>query len=670
MILDFSQNGVKAVFEITDNKKVLLRQFTRDGVEEIPDKNISLSSIVELQLAGKSHGLAARNINCASDATLLYVNHNYFDTEDGKELDFTLADDECEVVMHYRFYNGIAAVRTWSTVTAKTDIGIEYISSFACATYDFGLDARVYIPHNTNYYEGGWVDSTFAELGIFKTHIGPGKTLTIGNIGSWSSQEYQPTAAVIDGENGIMWQIEHNGTWSWEMAQAYSQHYLLLSGPSERRGAWYKELKAGESFTSVPACLTFGKSFNELIGEMTKYRRKIFKSNKEAAALPVIFNDYMNCLFGNPTTKKLIPIIDRAADVGAEYFCVDAGWYADGDWWNSVGEWKPCDWRFPNGIKEVLDKIRSRGMIPGLWLEIEVMGVACPILDRFDDECFFVRHGKKMIDSQRYQLDFRNEKVLRHVNEVIDRLVNEYGVGYIKCDYNIDTGIGTEINADSFGDGLMQHNAAYLRWIDEIKAKYPSLIIENCSSGGMRMDYASLSHFHLQSITDQTDYLLNATVAANSATGALPEQAAIWSYPLAIGDTDEVAFNMINSMLTRIHLSGNIANLSDEERSEVARGVACYKSLRDKIASFIPFYPTGLNKFTDDFACAGYKSDDECYLAVWRIRGERDSLEIPIECTSAEVIYPEKNECTLAIAENKLTVRLPKAKTAVVIKVK
>ena len=48
-------------------------------------------------------------------------------------------------------------------------------------------------------------------------------------------------------------------------------------------------------------------------------------------------------------------------------------WYADGFWWDAVGEWKPSQKRFPNGIKEVIDYIRSKGMIPGLWLELEVM---------------------------------------------------------------------------------------------------------------------------------------------------------------------------------------------------------------------------------------------------------------------------------------------------------
>lgn len=122
-------------------------------------------------------------------------------------------------------------------------------------------------------------------------------------------------------------------------------------------------------------------------------------------------------------------------------------------------------------------------------------------------------------------------KVQDYATSVIDRMVNEYGVGYIKMDYNINSGIGTEVDSDSLGDGLLEHNRAYLAWLDSIFCQYPDLIIENCGSGGMRMDYAMLSRHSIQSSSDQTDYIKNAAIAASCATALTPEQCAIWSYP-------------------------------------------------------------------------------------------------------------------------------------------
>ena len=177
-------------------------------------------------------------------------------------------------------------------------------------------------------------------------------------------------------------------------------------------------------------------------------------------------------------------------------------------------------------------------------------------------------------------LDFRNPEVIDHANEVIDRLVKEYGVGYIKMDYNIEPGIGTEYQADSFGDGLLQHERAYLKWLDDVFARYPDLVIENCSSGGQRMDYAMLKRYSIQSTSDQENYLNYASISANAPTGLTPEQAAVWSYPLLEGTTEEVVFNMVNAILLRVHQSGHLAQISPERRALVKEGLDYYKTIR------------------------------------------------------------------------------------------
>lgn len=124
-------------------------------------------------------------------------------------------------------------------------------------------------------------------------------------------------------------------------------------------------------------------------------------------------------------------------------------------------------------------------MIPGIWLEIEVMGTQCALAKTTDKSWFFQRHGTVVLDRDRYQLDFRNPDVRAYTRSVIDRLIQEYGIGYFKIDYNINAYTRTEYQADSAGDGLLEHNRAYLSWLDEIFAEYPDIVIENCSSGDL-----------------------------------------------------------------------------------------------------------------------------------------------------------------------------------------
>ena len=351
----------------------------------------------------------------------------------------------------------------------------------------------------------------------------------------------------------------------------------------------------------------------------------------------------------------MLPVIDKAAEAGAEYYCMDAGWYADGGWWDTVGEWQPCGWRF-------------KGMVPGIWLEIEVMGINSPVVKNFSDDCFFMRHGKRVIDHGRYQLDFRNQKVRDYATSVVDRLIADYGIGYLKIDYNIDAGSGTEVNADSFGDGLLSHNRAHLSWIEEIMDKYPELIVENCSSGGLRMDYAMLGLHQIQSVSDQEDYRHNAVIAANCATAVLPEQGAIWSYPMAKGDKNEAPFNMINSMLCRIHLSGEITELSDKQFAYVKEGVDCYKKLRNSIGKSCPSYPLGLNENFKDFATVAYAGEDGGYLSVWRLDGENDTIKIPLSCSSVQVLYPSDSTARASTDNACLSVTLPDKYQAVILK--
>jgi alpha-galactosidase len=379
---------------------------------------------------------------------------------------------------------------------------------------------------------------------------------------------------------------------------------------------------------------------------------------------------------GDPTTEKEIPLIDAAANIGCKYYCVDCGWYDDGPWWDGVGQWLPSKARFPNGILEVLDYIRAKGMIPGLWLELEVMGIECPLVKKVPQDWFFQRNGRPIIDRCRYQLDFRNPAVRDFADRVIDRLVKEYGVGYIKMDYNINAGAGTDLNADSAAAGLLEHTRVYLGWLDNVFKRYPELVIENCGSGGMRMEYSLLSRISIQSVTDQEDYLRMAAIACNCMTAVTPEQAAIWSYPLAGGDVEETVFNMVNAILLRIHQSGHLANLGEDRMRYVREGIAYHKKICDQLKNGLPFWPLGLASMSDEFLCAGIEYGNTLYLAVWCIGISGGTFNIPLHQTSGKecsvrCAYPDvlPIPVTWKPQESLLTVTM-KGKTARILEIK
>ena len=671
MILDVSQNGLSVVFEIDEDNKVALKNFSADNNVFQTERGLKWRPALELHISGGNqddhHG--AKYTGTSGFFSLRYEEHKYYKNEYGNKLELSLKDDKILAVINYQFYEGVSAVRTWTSVSniSCEGIGLEYVSSFAYTGLSTN-NPRILIPHNSWRCEANWKDYSVKDLGLDRNCEFSMKRIFASNTGMWSCKEYIPMAAFYDEKSTIMWQIESNGSWQWEISDIDDMLYLRLSGPTERDNQWYKELCPGESFESVKTCLTIGTNLNSALEAMANYRRIIFEDSENNKKMPVIFNDYMHCLWADPTTEKMIPVIDKAAEAGADYYCMDAGWYADGTWWETVGEWLPQKKRFPNGINEVFDYIRSKGMVPGIWLELEVMGIGCPLAKEFEDECFFMRHGKRVIDHGRYQLDFRNKKVREYTTSIVDRVVNEYGVGYIKTDYNIEGGVGTEVDSYSFGDGLLENNRAYLKWIDEIREKYPNLILEGCSSGGLRMDYAHLEKHHLLSVSDQENCKNTANIAAAISTAVLPEQSLVWSYPRKEDDENAVAFNMINSMLQRMNLSGEITELDNKQFALVKEGVECYKKIRGDIKDFTPFYPLGIPKYGDGWLCLGMKSPKRKLIAVWRMDSNKCELEIPLGFnTDAKILYPVESRGSIGKIGESLTVCLPDKYSAVII---
>jgi alpha-galactosidase len=691
--IEITENGLHLLFEITDERDVRLLHFGALPFEasSIPENKKPFYRLMELQLTGEDRAEYHGRTHRASypGLRMRYETHRDTRTAFGRKLEVELRDPATglKAVQHFQFYDGVQAMRCWVALKNEgtCEAGVEYVSSFALTgldkegTQDRDDKMRLTLPHNGWQSELQLRSYKLPELGMSHLIDRTSKRVSCSNTGSWSAAEFLPMAVLENEEAGtsLFWQIEHNGSWHWEIVDQADRLTLLLSGPTEHDNHWWVRLRPGQEFVSVPVAVgSVAGGFERAIGELTAYRRSIRRPNADNRELPIIFNDYMNCLWGDPTTAKLLPLIDAAAEAGCEYFCIDAGWYASGEWWDGVGEWLPSAERFPEGIKYVLDYIRSKGMVPGLWLELEVMGVNSPKLAEADESWFFKRHGKLVKDRSRYQLDFRNPKVIAHANEVIRRLVEDYGVGYIKMDYNINAGIGTETDADSFGDGLLQHNRAYLRWLDSVFERYPDLVIENCSSGGMRMDYAMLSRHSIQSTSDQENYVRYAAIAASSPVGLTPEQAAVWSYPLREGDDEEVVFNMVNALLLRVHQSGHLAELSPRRRELVKEALDYYKSIRKDIPEALPFWPLGLPTPQADWISLGLRKGDRAYVAVWRVRGGSPSAELPLPFAGRDldvrIAYPSAHDSSLAwdAAGGKLTVVLPKAQTARLIEIR
>ena len=678
------ENGLALYFEVSEKNNLYFYGIKNeeDAFEAPSDKTKELYTALEIRTTGANTGrhLGGKAIGFLCPELPEYISHEKTETAIGSLYIFTLKTSLLSIKLNYLLAKNSKTVRAWTEVKniSNSDVGLEYISSLSLVGLanvkgiSVDTDCRLMIPYNGWCREFNWSDLTLGEHGYHFNQVAATNRIYMSNTGTWSTKDSLPMACFYtpSKKEAFLWQIESNTAWSWEIADTGSLLYLRLNGPSEPYNGWWKNLKPGQTFESTKVALAYGEDFNSAIAEMTAYRRLIAHRVASDKSHPVIFNDYMQCLNADPTTEKLLPQIDAAAEAGCEIFVIDAGWYADASgWWGTIGAYEESKERFPDGFKKIFDYIRQKGMRPGLWVEPEDIGIESEKITEFDDEAFFVRHGKRVIERGRYQFDMRNEKVRSHLTAIIDRLVADYGIEYFKFDYNIDAGLGTERNSDSFCDGLYESGLAAVKWIDELQAKYPNLIIENCSSGGMRADYMQLQHYSVQSTTDVWENRHMVQLAAAAPTGVLPEQACIWCLPRTEFSDAEIASTLVNAMFRRIHLSAKTAWLNDSQKAILHEGIKVYKSTRHLVDKLSPFYPLEIPSAASDknIHCVGFKNEDNCFITVTNMENDAE-VSIPLDFTpkKAEIIYPTTIPCTVAISERSLTVSLKKLQGVVI----
>jgi alpha-galactosidase len=559
----------------------------------------------------------------------------------------TLHDGESTVGARATVTNSGSEPQLLTALSSFTMTGFAHVSP---QVRPWARNLHNWIPYSGWLSECRWRRHQLENVGVAQTvsidHDLPGcmRRHLVSNTGTWSSSDFLPMGMLEDPSAGIVWawEIAHNGSWSWELGDRERDVYLTIAGPSDALHQWRKELAPGESFVSVPvAVAVVDGDFSDAVGALTTTRRRARLPHEDNRTMRVVYNDWFN-IWGEPTTEKLLPVIAAAADVGAEVFCVDAGWHGEVEewteptepvmgipWWDAVGEWSPAANRFTGGLAAVLDEIRAHGMVPGLWLEPEVVGVRSPWLADLPPEAVFRRGGSAVQDRGRYQLDFRHAKVTAHLDAVVDRLVTELGVGYLKLDYNIEGGPGTEVDSDSPGDGLLQHNRAVIEWLNAVRRRHPDLIVEGCASGGNRLDQAMLAVVPMQSTSDQKDPLLYAAVAANARSVVTPEQCGTWAIPEPKHGPDLLALTMTNALLGRVLLSGRLQSLGDEQLAVVRRAIALYKELRADLGRSLPIWPCGVPGWSDEWLVSGAWTPARVLLAVWNRSDHDGAVTVP-----------------------------------------
>jgi alpha-galactosidase len=234
----------------------------------------------------------------------------------------------------------------------------------------------------------------------------------------------------------------------------------------------------------------------------------------------------------------LVDDIDVAAEVGAEMYVVDAGWFGNepNKWWNNVGDWFAGAW-LPNGLEPVREHARQRGLRFGLWVEIEAAG-ANSTLRKEHPDWLARRHGELLGEGnqQGRMLDLSKPEVAAWVESEIERIIRRYDLDMFRVDHNHSMGLGATCQSGGFVENtLWRYYDALYAIFDRLRAKFPQVVFQNCCGGGGRLDLGMLSHFHN---TEESDWMRQprGLLIHNGLTMSLPPEILLRTFGTEAGE--------------------------------------------------------------------------------------------------------------------------------------
>lgn len=429
-------------------------------------------------------------------------------------------------------------------------------------------------------------EDSFSNLGLDTSWARYGvKCERFGEVGSMSNRGHFPFAAVEDKERGIVWAAMIEAPSSWQMEVYAEKETCALSGglADYEFGHWRKNIAPGESFATHKAFLTVQRSVLACCNAFVAEQEQRLEVPSSEESMPVLFNEYCTT-WGCPSAENINAILKAIEPFPIDTFVIDCGWYKPDDkgWCNAIGDWRESRALFPEGISAVSSAIRAAGKHPGIWFEFEVAGR--------DSDCFYdeskllKRDGHIITGKNRRFLDLRLPKVQEYLKERMLDFLRKNGFEYIKIDYNDSLGIGCD-SADGAapGEGGRRIAEESLVWLAKLKEAVPGLVIENCSSGGSRIEPLRMSQVSMCSFSDAHECNEIPLVAANVSRVIPARQMQIWAVLREGESVSRTVYSLCAAMMGRICLSGDVLHLDEERVRLIQEGLEFYQQVKDVV---------------------------------------------------------------------------------------
>ena len=348
------------------------------------------------------------------------------------ELLVTLRDSyyPLTVVLHYRLHETYDLIERWAEITNQGDTPV---------TLERVWSALWHLPQGGAYRLAHCSGRHLDEWRLNREPLQPGVKVKESRRIT-TSHHAKPWFAVdrgtADEGQGEVWfgALAWSGNWKLAAEVTDFGSTRIGLGVNDWDFAW--RLQPGETFTTPPSLAGYTTGgFGAASRTCHDYvRDQLLPHGKQLH--PVLYNSW-EAVFFDVSEESQIAVAELAAQMGVELFVMDDGWFHRRVIDNAgLGDWWPDATKFPQGMKPLIDRVNTLGMDFGLWLEPEMVNPDSELYRAHPDWVIhFPNRARTELRSQLI-LNLGRTDVQEYLIDVLDRLLSEHNITFIKWDMN------------------------------------------------------------------------------------------------------------------------------------------------------------------------------------------------------------------------------------------
>ena len=349
-------------------------------------------------------------------------------------------------------------------------------------------------------------------------------------------------------------------------------------------------LGKGESFQTPEMVMVYSEAgLNGMSQTFHKlYRTRLARGTWRDKVRPILINSW-EAFYFDFDAPKLLGLADAATDLGMELFVLDDGWFGKrDDSTSSLGDWYPNEEKLKGTLKELAEKINAKGLKFGLWIEPEMTNKDSDLY-RAHPDWLLAEQGKRICHSRtQYVLEFSKKEVREYIGDMLENLLAEVPVSYIKWDMNRTFSEVFSNGNDREYQGKVCHKyiLGVYELYERLTSRFPHVLFESCASGGARFDPGMLYYAPQGWTSDDTDAIERLKIQYGTSM----------VYPVScMGSHVSASPNHQTNRVTPIETRADVAyfgtfgyeldllKLGEEDKAEIRRQIAFMKEKRDLI---------------------------------------------------------------------------------------